>query len=77
MAEKRFRQHPELIKGIRIQYSDQDNKTRAAVIFARTGNMITVKDALLQRHRVKLSDVRGYWEPKKRASPKNMIPVER
>lgn len=75
MADKKFRQHPELVKGIRIQYSDPDGKTRASVISVRTGNIITVKDALKEKHRIKLSAVHGYWEPRKKASPANMIRV--
>lgn len=75
MSENTFRKNPELVKGIRIQYADRDSKTRAAVITVRTGNFITVKDALKQKHRIKLSEVRGYWKPRVKASPKNMIPI--
>jgi len=75
MSEDKFRSHPELVKGIRIQYSDRDSKTRTAVIHSRTGNFITVHDALKQRHRIRLSEVRGYWIPRVKSSPANMITV--
>lgn len=74
MPENKFRQHPELVKGVRIQYAIE-GYTAAATIHKRAGNFLMVKNVLKEKRRIRLSEVRGYWRPRVKASPKNMIPI--
>ena len=75
MKEQKFRNFPELQKGIRIQYSDQ-GAIRTERIHSRHGNTITVTNALKQRKRINVAQVKGYWEPKVKAKPENMTILE-
>lgn len=74
-AEQKFRKFPELRKGIRVQYIDKDDKTRVERIHARTGNTITVINSLKEKTRVKLEKIKGYWKPKVKTNPGNLIPL--
>ncbi len=73
MTEQTFRKFPELVKGIRIQYIDKDDKTRVERIHSRTGNKITVINSLKEKTRVKLDQVKGYWKPRVKAKYDNMM----
>lgn len=73
-VEQKYRKHPELHKGIRIQYVD-DSAVRSERIHSRHGNSITVINALKQKKRIKIEQVKGYWQPKVKARPENMIPL--
>ncbi len=66
---------PELQKGIRILYRDGDGAARAERIHTRKGNTLTVINALKQKTRITIDQVKGYWKPKVRANPKNLIPL--
>lgn len=72
-TEQTFRKFPELHKGIRIQFIDKDEKTRVERIHSRKGNKITVINNLKEKTRVKLDQVKGYWKPKVKAKPENMM----
>ncbi len=74
--EQTFRKFPELHKGIRIQFIDRDEKTRVETIHSRKGNTITVINYLMEKTRVKLDQVKGYWKPKVKAKPENMISIK-
>lgn len=67
---------PVLVKGIRVQYSDRDIKTRSAIIYTRSGNILTVINALNKRTRVVVDRVIGYWPPRVKASTSNFIRVK-
>ncbi len=71
MSQKRT--HPELIRGIRVQYRDRDSKTRAGRITKRTGNKLTIVNALKEKSRIDASAVIGYWRERVKASPQNLI----
>jgi len=73
--EKKFHKLPELLKGIRIQFIDKDDKTRVERIHSRTGNTITVTNASKEKTRLKLDHVKGYWKPRVMAKYDNMIPL--
>jgi len=75
MPENKFRLHPELVKGIRIQYTIE-SYTAAATIHKRSGNFLTVRNVLKEKRRIRLSDVKGYWKPRVKASPKNLIQIK-
>jgi hypothetical protein len=64
---------PEIQKGIRIQYLDREGKLRAGRVHIRGKTIVITVDALKQHHDVKIERVKGYWKPKVRASPQNMI----
>lgn len=68
---------PELIKGIRILYIDKDMKTRVEIIYSRTGNIITATNALKEKTRIEVGSVIGYWPPKVRTLPKNLIRLKK
>lgn len=63
----------ELKQGIRVQYQDRNGATRQGRIIARQGNKITIEAALKVRMRVPAENISGYWVPKVRASPKNLM----
>lgn len=71
-----FRSHPELVPGVRIQYCQLDSATRSGRIHDRKGNFVTVIDAVQHRRRIRLSEIQGYWKPKVRANPKNLILIK-
>ncbi len=73
----KHRASPELVKGIRVQYKDRDMKTRVETIYLRSGNTITVINVLKEKTRIELDSVTGYWQPRVRASPKNIISLRK
>lgn len=72
-SRQKFRRHPELQKGIRIQYIDENGATRTERIHSRHGNTITVVDVLKRKKRIKIEHIEGYWKPRVKASPDNLI----
>lgn len=73
----KYRAFPELIKGIRVQYKDKDIKTRVETIYSRSGTTITVINALKEKSRIELDRVIGYWHPMVKASPNNIIRINK
>lgn len=73
----KYRAFPELIKGIRVQYKDKDIKTRVETISSRSGTTITVINALKEKKRIELDRVIGYWHPVVKASPNNIIRINK
>lgn len=71
--ETKYRKHPELKSGIRIQYRDKNEATRAGRINTRKGNFLKVK---FSRERISIADVTGYWQPRVKASPENIVKLE-
>lgn len=65
----------EIERNIRVEYISSGivGSFRCGTVVKRVGNTITVKDALNRRRRVHIERVRGYWRPRVKASPKNMI----
>lgn len=74
MVEQKYRKYPELQKGIRIQYVDE-GAVRSERIHSRHGNSITVINASKQKKRIRTEQVKGYWQPKVKARPENLIPL--
>lgn len=78
----KHRKFPELTKGVRIEYKDKNEATRAGKILARTGNTLTViigtkyTKGLNSKYRIPVENVIGYWKNKVKASPANMIKLE-
>lgn len=73
IKETKYRKHPELKSGIRIQYRDKNEATRAGRIRKRDGNFLSVK---FSKERISIADVTGYWNPRVKASPENLIKLE-
>jgi hypothetical protein len=65
--------HPELIKGVHIQYISQDGATRSEVIDRRDYNTLFVKDTLGKRSRITIDKVIGYWPNRVAPTPKNLV----
>lgn len=68
--------YPKLEKGIRVQFTDRQGKTRAGRIKTRRGNTVTVITPLKTKSCVNVDNILGYWKPKVRASPENMTKLE-
>ena len=69
------RKPPELQNGIRVQYQELGGAMRAGYITKRDGNFLTIKNALNERKRIKISQVKGYWKPRVKASPSNLVRI--
>lgn len=80
--ETKHRKYPELTKGVRIQYKDKNEATRAGKILARKGNTLTViigtkyTPKLNKPYRIPIDNVYGYWKGRTAARPENMIKLE-
>ncbi len=77
MSQQKYRQRPELRTGIRVQYVDEGGAVRAERIHSRHGSTITVINTLKRKKRIAVEKVRGYWQPKVKASPANLVLLEK
>ena len=66
---------PEIVVGIRIEYTDLNEATRTGKVSKRDGNFLTVELCLKERKRIRLNQVKGYWKPRVKDSPKNLIHI--
>ncbi len=75
MPERKHHRFPELRTGIRVQYVDRDGALRAERIHSRNGNTVTVINALKGKKRIPIERIRGYWQPRVKATPDNLIRI--
>lgn len=81
-TQQTFRKLPELIPGLRIQYTDKDEKTRAGKILSRRGNTLTVcigtkyNPRVSKKYRIPITNVTGYWKGRTAARPENLIKLD-
>lgn len=73
--ETKYRKHPELKPGIRIQYRDKNGASRSGRIKSRKGNFLKVAAGISVAFpkKVSIDAVTGYWNPRVKASPENRV----
>lgn len=76
MRKKKVELPPDIQKGIRVQYLDREGKQRAERIHIMGKTIVITIDGLRQHHTVKLERIKGYWKPRVKARPENMIKLE-